>query len=207
VFYRQGVFHVDAAHAVHGRPRGGELRLGPGLESVTDSSIRALSSATAGSITLVGPMEPGIPPVPPSTITLMTKAGASIGVGTDLPTKALHVVGNICSAGSIGACSDVRFKNDIEPLDGALPPVDRLTGVRYSWRVEDFAEIHFGTDRQVGLVAQEVRKVLPEAVTEQSDGSLTVDYSRLTPVLIQAIKELRSENESLKERVEAPERT
>ncbi|HQL24837.1 MAG TPA: tail fiber domain-containing protein, partial [candidate division Zixibacteria bacterium] len=125
----------------------------------------------------------------------------------DLPTKALHVVGNICSAGSIGACSDVRFKNDIEPLDGALPPVDRLTGVRYSWRVEDFAEIHFGTDRQVGLVAQEVRKVLPEAVTEQSDGSLTVDYSRLTPVLIQAIKELRSENESLKERVEAPERT
>jgi hypothetical protein len=55
-------------------------------------------------------------------------------------------------------------------------------------------------------VAQDVKEVLPEVVMEQSDGSLAVDYGRLTPVLLQAIKELKNQNEELTKRLNALEK-
>jgi len=119
--------------------------------------------------------------------------------------QALHVVGNICYTGSIGACSDAAFKKDIEPIDDALAVVDHMTGVKYSWRTEQFPEKKFSSDRQVGLIAQEVKEVLPEAVTLQNDGYYTIDYSRLTPLLLEAIKELKKQNDDLTKRLEALE--
>ncbi len=185
---------------------GGELRLGPGQEGGTISYISALSSATSGSITLVGPLGVGFPPPPPSKISLRVNGDARIGIGTDAPTQALHVVGNICYTGTIGACSDEKFKKDIETIEGALPMVEQLDGVRYSWRTDEYPDQQFSDERQVGFVAQDVQQVLPEAVTTQDDGSLTVDYSRITPLLVQAIKELKAENEALKKRLEKLEK-
>ena len=183
----------------------GELLLGPGTAlKATGPVVRCYSSTTESRIEIVGPG--GGPTVTPPISLYSNMLTARVGIGTDAPSQALHVVGNICYTGTIGACSDGAFKKDIEPIENALIKVDRLSGVRYSWRTNEFPDYRFSNERQVGVVAQQVMDVLPEAVTCQPDGFYTVDYSRLTPLLIEAIKELKLQNEKLAARLEALER-
>lgn len=111
-----------------------------------------------------------------------------VGIGTAAPTERLFVNGNICATGTVGACSDERFKTEIEPLQGALETVLALRGVSFQWRTSEFPEREFSDDRQLGFVAQEVEALLPEVVSRGSDGSLSVDYGRLTPLLVEAVQ-------------------
>jgi hypothetical protein len=134
-----------------------------------------------------------------------SSSGGKIGINTDSPTQALHVVGNICATGSIGACSDRRFKTDIQPLHGALEKLEQLRGVSFKWNPRTYPDRQFDDATQIGLVAQEVNEVLPELVNGSEDAFYTVDYARLTPLLLEAIKELRAQNESLKSRLETLE--
>lgn len=96
--------------------------------------------------------------------------------------------GNVFSSGSfqananVTALSDERVKADIETIEGALGLVKQMRGVRY--RRTDIGET------QVGVISQEVQKVVPEAVIESDDGLLHVAYGNLVGVLINAIKEL-----------------
>jgi len=180
-----------------------EMRMGMGAPSGSSSSYISLKSdASGGTIEVVGA---GGATASPPVMILSDATTARIGIGTSDPLQALHVVGNICYTGSIGACSDVAFKKDIEPINDALDAVDHITGVKYSWRTEQFPEKKFSSDRQIGLIAQEVKEVLPEAVTLQNDGYYTIDYSRLTPLLLEAIKELKKQNDDLNKRLEALE--
>jgi hypothetical protein len=121
-------------------------------------------------------------------------AGA-VGIGTEDPGEALHVAGNICATGSIGSCSDGRLKHELKPIDDALARVGRLEGVFFRWRPEVQAERGFAGERQVGLVAQSVDDVVPECVARGSDGRYAVDYGRLTPVLVEAVKALSAQVE------------
>ncbi len=183
---------------------GGELRLGKTTDPATTPYIKALSSGSQSRLDLYGVTL--FPPFQTPIISLTTPStGARVGIGTSTPEQALHVVGNICYTGTIGACSDARLKKDLTPLTNALDAVGRLSGVTYSWRFEDFPERQFSAERQVGVTAQEVQAVLPEAVISDSDGYLSVDYSRLTPLLIEAIKELKRQNEELIKRLERVE--
>lgn len=120
-----------------------------------------------------------------------------VGIGTQTPNEKLYVDGNICATGFIGPCSDLRYKKNIENIDNAVGIVSRLRGVRFDWRVKEFSDKHFSDARQVGLIAQEVREVVPEVVSQGSDGYYSVDYSRLTPILIEALKEQQRTIESL----------
>lgn len=117
----------------------------------------------------------------------------NVGIGTTNPTEKLHVVGNICATGTIAACSDSRFKTNVTPLDRALDKIEKLRPVAYDWKRDEYPDRDFSDRRQIGLIAQELREILPEAVQEGSDGYLAVDYSRLTPVLVEAVRELRTE--------------
>lgn len=121
----------------------------------------------------------------------------NVGIGTMTPSQRLHVAGNICATGTIGVCSDARFKEHVEPVSGALEKVDRLRGVAFDWKREAFPDHQFAEDRQLGFIAQEVVEVLPQVVSRGEDGYLSVDYGRLTPLLVEAIKELRKENQRL----------
>jgi hypothetical protein len=83
--------------------------------------------------------------------------------------------------------SDRRLKENIAPLDNALYKLLQITGVSFDWRP--------GTPQagkhDVGVIAQDVQKVLPEAVTTNpATGMLAVDYPRLVPLVIDAVKEL-----------------
>jgi hypothetical protein len=102
--------------------------------------------------------------------------------------------------------SDKRFKKDIEPINSALSNVLKLKPVKYSWKTEEFPDKHFDHRRHIGLIAQEVEEVYPEIVNTNNEGFKSIDYSKLAPVLIQAIKEqqkiiqqLQQENTQIKQ--------
>ncbi len=93
-------------------------------------------------------------------------------------------------------CSDLRYKKDIVPMQNVLPDVLKLQGVKYNWREDEFPDKHFDDRREIGIIAQEVEKIFPEIVNIDKDGFRSVDYGKLTPVLIEAIKELNAKNEA-----------
>jgi hypothetical protein len=136
----------------------------------------------------------------------ITNSG-NVGIGsTTLPAEKLYVNGDVkvqgdfCATGQITSClflseSDARLKTDVCPLTGGLDGVERLRPVRFNWNRRRNLDRRHSDQPQIGLIAQEVREVVPEAVAERSDGYLAVDYSRLTPILIQAMRELRAEKD------------
>ena len=102
-------------------------------------------------------------------------------------TYELHVSGDAYATGSwLG--SDVKFKKDITELEQASKIMD-LRGVSYKWRMDEFPENGFDEGKQFGLIAQEVETVLPEIVNTDSKGFKSISYSKLTAVLVEAIKE------------------
>jgi hypothetical protein len=125
----------------------------------------------------------------------ITSSG-NVGIGTSVPSQKLHVIGNICATGTIGACSDARFKTHVVPLDNALSLIDRLRPVRFDWKRDEFCDREFAEGRQIGFIAQEVEEVLPQVVSTGSDGYLSMDYGRLTPILVEAVKEMKRERDT-----------
>jgi hypothetical protein len=138
----------------------------------------------------------------------------SVGIGLTGPLDRLHVFGDIrvgtsgtngClknnNGGTItGTCSsDLRFKRDLVPFGQVLNKLTRLQPKYYFWRAAEFPEKQFGAAREAGLVAQEVERVLPELVSEDEQGYKQVDYSKLPLLMLQAIKELKTENDQLKQ--------
>ena len=154
---------------------------------------------------------------------LLPSGNVGIGVFNDIPTitDKLQVFGDIRVGTSgtngclknfngdplTGSCaSDRRYKKDIMPFGSALGPLAALQPVHYFWRAAEFPSQNFGEGRSYGLIAQDVEQVLPELVVTGADGFKTVDYSKLPLLTIQAVKELKSENDGLKQRVSELER-
>lgn len=99
--------------------------------------------------------------------------------------------------------SDTRFKKQISNIQHPLQKILSLNGVEYFMRSEEFPHMHFTNDKQVGLLAQEVERVLPEAVQViNADGYKGVDYAKLVPLLIEGIKEQQRQINELKNLVE-----
>lgn len=131
-----------------------------------------------------------------STSLFVSNTTARVGIGgITSPQAPLHVQGAVYATGDITAfyTSDRNLKMDIVRIDNALEKVRWLNGVEFTWDKNKIAElVNVGPkpDRDIGLIAQDVEKVLPQAVTDRGDGYKAVDYSRLVPVLVEAIKEL-----------------
>jgi len=119
-----------------------------------------------------------------------------VGIGTDSPDYTLDVRGTIGNNTTLYH-SDIRWKKNVATIEHALDKVARLRGVSYQWRRDEFPEMNFPPGTQLGLVSQEVEEVLPEVVTTGEDGYKDLEYAKLTAVLVEAIKELRQQNESL----------
>lgn len=105
--------------------------------------------------------------------------------------------GDLSTVGDIIAfnTSDITLKTDIQKITGALEKVCQLDGIRFSW-LENTGK---GLDQPaVGVIAQQVQDVLPEAVKTKETGFLGVDYTQLVPLLIEAIKDLKTQIEDLK---------
>jgi hypothetical protein len=99
-------------------------------------------------------------------------------------------------AGDFAANSDLRLKNITGDIQGATLRVNALRGVEYTWNQTASDKLGLPAHvPQVGLIAQDVLGVLPEAV-KQDDGFYLVSYDKVVPLLVEAIKEL---NERIKE--------
>lgn len=90
---------------------------------------------------------------------------------------------------NIVAPSDMRYKTDVQGIDSALDKVCRMRGVSYKMRRDKFPHMGFDADRHAGFIAQDLREVLPEVVKEDGQGFLSVAYTELIPVMVEAVKE------------------
>ena len=113
----------------------------------------------------------------------------------------LTVSGDVTAFGTL---SDIRLKENLEVIPNALDKVSKINGVYYNWTFEaQEKHKHFGKEKEIGVIAQEVQSVLPSAVKEHAvlngDGDyLIVEYDQLTALLIESIKELKAEIDDLK---------
>lgn len=114
---------------------------------------------------------------------------------------ALTVTGQILSNADVVAYSDARMKTNVVKIESALDKVSKISGYTY-----DMQGIEFGGQRQAGVLAQELKEVLPEAVVTDDNGYYAVRYTNIIPLLIEALKEEKSKRESLEERLAKIER-
>lgn len=112
----------------------------------------------------------------------------NVGIGTTTPSTKLEVNG-VITATKIQGPSDQRFKKNIKPIENALGKIMKLGGYTYDWRdASEFPKQTLGKGHDMGVIAQEVEKQFPEAVTTNADGYKAVSYTILVPALIEAIK-------------------
>ena len=94
-----------------------------------------------------------------------------------------------------GAPSDRKYKENIKPIESALDKAMQLQGVTFDWKD---SESILDIKEDIGFIAQDVEKVLPELVRDNGKGNLSLRYQGITPVLLEAIKELKAEIDLLK---------
>ena len=117
------------------------------------------------------------------------------------PASDLHVAGDVIAYSS--TLSDERLKDNIQTIDGALDKIESLRGVTYTWNSGSREG-----QKDIGLIAQEVEKVLPEIVREKEmtliDGETykTVDYEKIIGVLIESVKELSAKVKTLEAKLQ-----
>ena len=139
---------------------------------IVDAKGRVTSGAPLASADVTGAL--GYTPA--------NKAGESF-------TGSISVSGTITASGDITAYSDASLKTDVETISGALDLVMRMRGVRYNRKDTRLAGI--------GVIAQELQRLVPEVVFENDDGLASVAYGNLVGVLIEAVKELAGRVEHL----------
>jgi len=122
---------------------------------------------------------------------------SAIGVGT-APSGA---VGSILATNDVVAfaSSDERLKENIEVIPNAVEKIQQMKGVSFDWVPMEEIHVHQGHD--IGVIAQDIEKVFPEVVTTRENGYKAVKYEKLISVLIEGIKELKSEIDDLKSQI------
>ena len=134
-----------------------------------------------------------------ATITATTLfTGSSLDVSAAVTASAALVNGAINATGDITAffSSDERLKDNITPIEGALDKINQIGGYGFDWN--DNSE-HSGHD--VGVIAQEIEKVLPEVVVDRDNGYKAVRYDKIVALLINAVKEQQLQIDELKSKL------
>ena len=132
-------------------------------------------------------------------------SNGGLGVGTD----AGATDGEIRATGDITAfySSDQSLKENIKNIENSLDKINQINGVTFDW-TDDYIESQGGNDdyfmrkNDVGVIAQEVEKVLPEVIGTRKNGTKAVKYDRIVALLIEGIKDLNKQVSDLKTEIE-----
>ncbi len=118
----------------------------------------------------------------------------SLGVGTapGSTTGLIRATNDVVAFYS----SDKRLKENIKTIESPLEKLDKINGVEFDWIPKE--GIHENEGHDVGVIAQEVEKIIPEIVQTRDNGYKAVKYEKIVPLLIESIKELKAEIEELK---------
>jgi hypothetical protein len=108
------------------------------------------------------------------------------------PSGTLTVIEDIIAYGSP---SDKKLKENIKPIESALDKVKKLQGVTFDWKESDSM---LDIKEDIGFIAQDVQKVIPELVRENSNGLLSMRHQGIAPILLEAIKEQQKQIDDLK---------
>lgn len=132
----------------------------------------------------------------------------NVGIGTVSPKQKLEVNGQAL-ARKWNTSSDKRWKKNIQDLTDSLNKIMKIRGVSYNWNTEKYPDMGFDEKTQIGFIAQELEKVLPELVTTDSEGYKSVDYQKMTAILAEGMQEqqeqidtIKKENEKLQKDVQ-----
>ena len=118
------------------------------------------------------------------------------GSGTLSISNGVNITGDVVVNGVTEHSSDRRFKKDIKSLaPNTLEKIQFIEGVSYNWRQDEFPNKNFSSDKQIGVIAQELEAQFPELVKTNKDGYKSVNYNGFTVVLLEAVKELNAKVE------------
>jgi hypothetical protein len=92
--------------------------------------------------------------------------------------------------------SDQMFKNNFDTISNPLDKINKINGVYFEFDTLNYSNYNFPSGKQVGFIAQNVDTILPEAVSNNA-GPLSIDYAKITPLLLEAIKALDKKVEAL----------
>ena len=145
------------------------------IGNITGSNVKSIGDVNAVDSTLTG---------------TITAATASFG---PVSASIIQASGDITAFYS----SDERLKDNVTPIASALDKINSIGGYEFDWNSNSE---HSGHD--VGVIAQEIEKVLPEVVAQRDNGYLAVRYEKIVALLIQAIKEQQSQIDDLKSRLD-----
>jgi hypothetical protein len=173
--------------------QGGNIRIytgpdnagGSGIDIFTQGEENAFISLTTGGF---------------GNLTLT--AGSNGDVIINPETGSFIVNGSGTYTGSWTLASDRRYKKNVEPIKNSLDQVTQLDPVKYEWKREEYPEKNFHDGKQVGLIAQDVEKILPNVVSTDSNGYKSIDYIKINLYLIEAIKEQQKSIEYLRNEVD-----
>ena len=127
-----------------------------------------------------------------------TQRGSTSG-GATLRFDMDSTNGNFWAGGDVTAYSDARVKTDVKVIENSIEKVKSIRGVTF---LRTDAQEKDKYKRRAGVIAQEIYEVLPEVVTEDTEGMYSVAYGNLNALLIEAIKEQQGQIEELKRQIE-----
>jgi hypothetical protein len=194
----QGIF-TAGAQVKNGATSAGFIEFFEDSDNGTNKATLIGPAATAD-VTITMPAQTGTMVVSNSTAGNDVRLD-SFGVGTD----ASGTTGEIRATNDVTAfySSDVSLKENIVNIPSPMDLVSQLNGVLFDWK-KDYIDQRGGEDgyfvrkKDVGVLAQDVEKVLPEIVGTRSDGVKAVKYDRLTSLLIECVKDLQGQIDKLK---------
>jgi len=171
---------------------GSSVTLAAGVVSVTGTANQITANVSQGNIGLS---------LPQNIATTSSVQFGSFGVGT----AASGTTGEIRATNNITAyfSSDAKYKENVQPIPDALSKVSDIGGKLFDW-TDEFIAAHGGADgyfvrkSDFGVIGQDVQRVFPQAVRTREDGSLAVDYEKLSALAFAAIVELKQELDHIK---------
>jgi hypothetical protein len=170
-----------------------------------DDSITTIGTVTAGSVTAILPTGTVSGS---SQITLSSTTGGGTSANVQFNSLGIGMAAS-ATAGRIDATndivafssSDIRFKENITPIENALDKISKISGNTYDWKEENKVE-HGYEGNDVGVIAQEIEAVLPQLVQTRENGYKAVKYDKLVALLIEGIKEQQTQIEDLKNKID-----
>ena len=130
----------------------------------------------------------------------LTATSLGIGMAASATAGRIDATNDIVAYSS----SDIRFKENITPIENALDKISKISGNTYDWKAENKAE-HGYEGNDVGVIAQEIEAVLPQLVQTRENGFKAVKYDKLVTLLIEGIKEQQKQIDDLTSKVNSLE--